>query len=252
VIQTRYGRAALTWLNLFEELGNVDGQMFLRIASKDLTAIGKHAYDLSDNSFFPVLSDGMRLSPSDCMEGVGYCSPRKLEKVPANGLMFLVYAKAYRITGESFFWNMARSLAQGLGWQEAFDATDENSANVRRDLPKGHTIQLPQRGYNQDHACGLLGLLELHRATDQREYLTLAIDLGKQIAQRYFVDGFFTTGAEENRGYTSIDNSLPLALLHLAAVVADKQVKLPVFYPNTTSFDPKVIISRRERAQKGG
>ena len=247
VIQTRYGRAALTWLNLYEELGDVDGQAFLDIVRTDLTAIGNHAYDFSDHAFCPILADGMKLSPSDCMEGVGYCSPRGLEKVPANGLMFLVYAKAYRITRDSYFWKIARSLAQGLGWREIFDATDENSPGLHSALPENCKIQLPGTGrarLGQNHACALLGLLELHKATDQKEYLSLAMDLGKQMLQLCSSDGFFTTGA----GYTSIDNSLPLALLHLAAVGVSSGAGAPVFYPNTTSFDPKVVISRRRRS----
>jgi hypothetical protein len=234
-------------MNLHEELGHADGQAFLNIVSKDLTAIGNHAYDFSDHTFCPILADGMKISPSDCMEGVGYCSPRGLEKVPANGLMFLVYAKAYRITRDSFFWKMARSLAQGLGWNEIFDATDEKSPDLQSGLPENYRIQLPGTGrarLGQNHACALLGLLELYRATDQEEYLSLAMDLGKQMVQLYSSDGFFTIGA----GVTSIDNSLPLALLHLAAVGTGSDADVPVFYPNTTNFDPKVVISRRKRS----
>jgi hypothetical protein len=39
----------------------VKGQVFLDIVSKDLTAIGKHAYDFSDHSFNPLLNDGAKL-----------------------------------------------------------------------------------------------------------------------------------------------------------------------------------------------
>jgi pectate lyase len=245
VIQTRYGRAALTWLNLFEELG-ADGQMFLDIASRDLTAIGEHAYDSSDGSFSPLLVDGMKLSPSDCMEGVGYCNPRKLEKVPANGLMFLVYSKAYRIANNRFFWQMTRSLAQGIGLEEVFSSTDEQSAELRNETSGNPRISLPATSV-QNHACTLLGLIELYKATEQEKYLTSAIDLGNQLVQKYFADRFFTAGAETDGRHASIDNSLPLALLHLAAIAEGKHTDLPVFYPNSTSFDPKVIIARRKR-----
>jgi len=252
VIQTRYGRAALTFLNLFEELGD-DGQVFLDITSRDLTALGEHAYDFSEHSFFSVLANGERLYPSDCQEGVGYCSPRSLKNVPANGLMFLVYAKAYRISGNRFFWRMARNLAQGIGLGEVINATDEQSAELRSSFPKDLEIPLNQPGRVaswRSHVPTLLGLLELHKATEQNEYLALANRMGNQLAQEYFADGFFITGEEGSRGYTSIDNYLPVALLHLAAVTDGKDVDLPTYYPNSTSFDPKVVISRRKRAQR--
>ena len=98
VLQTRYGRAALTWMNLFEELGASDGQDFLDMVVNDLTALGKHSYDEDDHSFIPLVVDGMKLSPEDCIEGVGYTSPRSLERVPANGVMFFSYTKAYCLT----------------------------------------------------------------------------------------------------------------------------------------------------------
>lgn len=250
VIQTRYGRAALTWLNLFEELGNEDGQKFLDIVSKDLTAIGEHAYDFSDHSFSPVLTDGMKLSPDDCMEGVGYCRPQKLEKVPANGLMFFTYAKAYRLTSNKFFWQMIRSLAQGIGLGEVFDAVGEQSENLEMGSSKSSRISLTKTDsakVAKNPVCTLFGLLELYRATEQDEYLSLAVNLGNQVVQERFVDGFFTAKREARNSYTNIDNSLPLALLHLQAIIEEKHVNLPTFYPNSTSFNPKVIIARRKR-----
>jgi len=245
VIQTRYGKAAIVWLNLFEELGAAEGQEFLDFTVKDLTAIGEHAYDFSDHSFTPLLVDGTKLQPSDCVEGAGYCSPRSLEKMPASGLMFLVHAKAYRITGEKFFWKMARNLAQGLGWEEIFDATDEQSAELQTAITEGYQTPIA----HQDNISSLLGLMELYRATDQKDYLSLAISHGNQLVQTYFTDGFFTTGGKSSSSYASIDSPLPLALLQLAAAAGHEAVDLPTFYPNSTSFDPKVIIARRKRAQ---
>ena len=83
----------------------------------------------------------------------------------------------------------------------------------------------------------------------QRDYLNLAISHGNQLLQTYFTDGFFTIGGKSSSDYASIDSSLPLALLHVAAAAGDEAVDLPVFYPNSTSFDPKVIIARRKRTR---
>lgn len=231
VMQTRYGRAALTWLNLFEELGVPDGQDFLNMVAKDLTALGEYSYDEEDRSFSSILVDGMKLSPEDCMEGVGYCSPRGLEKVPANGLMFFAYAKAYRLTKNKFFWQMVCSLAQGMGWGELGDEIDVTKLNSN----KG----------SKNDPLALLGLLELYKATDQKEYLALAANIGNRLMEASFIDGFFITSEVTTNGWTKINSSLPLALLHLAAAIEGKNVELPTFYPGSTAFDPKVIIARR-------
>jgi pectate lyase len=229
VIQTRYGRAALTWMNLFEILGPEDGKEFLDIVSKDLTALAEHSYDAEDHSFSAVLGDGTKLSPENTVEGVGYCGPVKLEKVRANGLMFLSYAKAYRLTKDEAFMQMVRNLASGMGWGEHLDepTTVERIVTGKVD------------------GIALFGLLELYKATDQPTYLTLATALGNRLVETYFTDGFFTMGAEDN-GYTHINSALPVALLQLVAATDVQECNPPTFYPSSTAFDPKVIIARRK------
>ena len=241
VIQTRYGKAALTWLNLFEELGASDGQDFLDMAVRDLAALGNHSYDEEDHGFWSVLIDGRRISPDDCLEGVGYCSPQGLEKVPANGLMFLTYAKAYRLTGDGFLWQMVRSLAMGMGFGELLDGTGSQTGDMQLDTAVTRTAPP-----SQDDALALLGLLELHRATGQSKYLALATGIGNRLAEASFLDGFFTTAEVTANGFTKINSSLPLALLHLAAAIDGRDVDLPTCYPGNTAFDPKVIIARRQ------
>ena len=89
----------------------------------------------------------------------------------------------------------------------------------------------------------LCGLLELYQATDQKDYLVLAANLVNGLVQTSFVDGFFTMNG--GIGWTKIDSSLPVALLLMAAAIEKKDIDLPMLYPNSTSFDPKVIIARR-------
>jgi pectate lyase len=238
---------ALTLLNLFETLGEKDGKEFLDLVTTDLSSIGKYSYDGSDRSFVPLLVDGTMLSPDDSVEGVGYCGPRKLERVPADGMMFLVYAKVYRLTQDPFFWRMARDMAKGIGWGNVYSTTDERSANLSLRDSESAELVLPTNGGSLEDACALLGLLELHRATGQGIYLRLSLDLGEKLIDRYFAEGFFTENQLPEDGYVSINNSVPLALLHLAAMVEDKGTEPPVFYPGSTSFDPKVIIARQKR-----
>jgi len=227
VIQTRYGRAALTLLNLFEELDSKDGKYFLDFVAQDLTAIGNHSYNQGEQCFYPLLVDGMKLYPDDCIEGAGYCSPRGLEKVPANGLMFYAYAKAYKLTQNEFFWEMVKSLAIGMGWGELPDSIS--------------TLSIEQEKCD---SFALSGVLELYKATKQEDYLALASKLGDVLLENYFTDGFFTTSME--KGFTRIDSHLPLALLHLSAAIEGQDSNLPKLYPGSGGFDPKVIIARRK------
>lgn len=243
VIRTRYGRAAITFLNLCEVLGVEKGRDFFDLAVRDLAALAEHAYDASDRSFSAVLADGARLSPDDAME-VGYCPPTKLQKVPACGLMFLAYAQAYRIAREPHFWEMACSLAEGMGWGQG------EGEELRVDFDRGGEVSpdAPEAWANpgQDGVCALFGLLELQRASGQEGLLDGAAALGRKLLENALADGFLRTGTETRDGYTSIDGALPLGLLHLAAAMEGPDVELPQFYPNLSFFDPKIVIRYRQ------
>lgn len=231
VIRTRYGRAAATWLNLYEELGAEQGGDFLDVVVRDLNALATYSYDEDDHCFHSVLPDGARLSPSDTLEGVGYCPPQKLEPVPANGLMFLAYARAYRLSRDDRLLRMVHRLAGG-GSQTDLPASTPPQSWVNAD---------------QDSVCALFGLLELHQATQRQEYLASASALGQRLVAGSLKDGFLTTGTEGKDGHTGIDSALPLALLHLVAALDGRPADLPRFYPNQTYFDPKVVIALRRR-----
>ena len=246
-IETRYGRTVLTWLNLYEELGDVHGREFIDMASRDLTALAEHSYDEEDGSFNPVLLDGTKLFPSNVLEDVGYCRPQKLVQVPADGLFFYVYARAYRLAGNEAFLDMAHKLADGMGWE--FGKAERKGWTI--DFSTVDRVSPPsldgRANPNQNDACALLGLLELHRTTGRDLHLTSAASLGERLVRDYRRDAFFLTGAEAAEGYSNIDNAVPLALLYLAAALEGRDVALPAFYANFTDFGPKVIIARRQR-----
>jgi len=151
--------------------------------------------------------------------------------------MFLAYAKAYRLTGDPLLREMVGSLAQGMGWGDILNETTDR-------------VCLTDMGLQND-ICAIFGLLELHRATDEGRFLNMAADMVEELARRYLVDGFFTTGEEGRDGCTHINGALPLALLHLANGIEEAGADIPAFYPGSTSFDPKVIIARRRRDKEG-
>ena len=251
-IGTRFGRVAVTWLNLYEELGEVDedrfddqdlfdedrfgGAMFRDMVVRDLRALTEYSWDGADHSFSPVLNDGTKLSPED-VEDVAYCPPQKLEKLKANGLMFLAYARAYRLTGEEDMLGMAAQLAAGM-WGEG-DLLGEEIDFSGNDGESG----------SRGDAFGLMGVLDLYEATGSDCLMASATSLGAQLIAGSEM-GSFIGDDTATAGPVSIDSLLPLALLHLVAAHEGGRAhgELPVFYPGVTVFDPKVVIARRKRS----
>jgi hypothetical protein len=205
----------------------------------DLQALATHAYDEDQHLFHAGVVDGTRLSPDDAMEGVGYCPPNKLQPLKADPLMFLSYARAYRIAQADPLLEMALSLAEGMGWTAAGGPL-EQAAEPTPDSWQVPAIPGPAQAY------ALIGLLELHRATGQGQYLAAATALGVGLARQCPVDGIFPSGGESPT-YASTDHPLPLALLHVAAAASQSQASLPALYANNSAFDPKVIIARQKR-----
>ena len=235
VITTRCGRAAIAFLNLFAGLGEKNGGPFRDLAVADLQALRRYAWDDSAGAFIPLLNDGRRFDPQEAMEGVGYCQPAKLQPVPANGLLFLAYARAFRLTGLEDFSAMAATLAGAMGWGDLAREVDFSGG-------VSPLTTDPWAPTGQNDACALFGLLELYAATSEQALLQSAVSLGRRLLEVYAVGGFFRTGADSE---AHIDGALPLALVHLAAAVEGGVEGLPVFYPNNTYFDPKIVIRRR-------
>jgi pectate lyase len=215
-IEIRYGKAAIVWLNLAAELNAEEGQPFLEMAVRDLTALAEHSYDREKRSFSALLDNGTLLGPDLTVDDVGYCPPYRLVPLPANGLMLLAYARAFRLSGEESLREMAVELAAGS----------------------------PELAGSEDGACGVIARLELHAATGDQTYLDAARALGERLLEAYPAEQFFTS----DRGNATVDGSLPLALLRLAAA-GDRasEERLPAFYPRTSEFNPKVIIDRRPK-----
>jgi pectate lyase len=217
-IETRYGRAAITFLNLAAELGPEAGQVFVDLAVRDLTALAEHSYDRESRCFHAVLTDGTWLGPELTVDGVGYCPPFRLTPLPANGVMLLAYARAFRMSGDRRLLEMARELAASVM---------DNGAD-----PAGP----------DDGACGLIGRLELYAATGEESELAAARTWGGRLLAAYPAEQLFTDGS----GGAPIDGLLPVALLHLAAAGADARQQVPTFYATIANFDPKVVIDRRQ------
>jgi len=237
VIKVRYARAALTFMNAYEELGEDAGKPLIDLVTKDLTALAEHCYSVEEHCFYPAINDGTRLVPEDANEGVGYCHPSKLEKLPADGLLFLSYARAYNLTHQESFREMAESLAAGMGWENLI-VPDTYDGKATEPDPHGWV------NTGQNDVCALFGLLELHSATGDSNILKSANSLGSQLLDRYQVEDLIVSHG--TTGETNIDTALPLALLHLSAAGEGSRSDLPAFYANNTYFDPKIVIRKRK------
>ena len=222
-IQTRGSRAAVTFLNLYEQLGATDGQPLLDLTVQDLRALVAHSWDAAAGCFHPVLYDGLRLSADDAEER-GYCPPAKLQPVPADGGHLLTFAKAYRLTRADDLLQQAAAVATAMGWTE-------NGTAVATPAPGAPTADAPS---------AIFGLLELHEATGEAAYLEAATTLAQEVLQAV-VDGMLATRPEV-AGPSSVDNVAALAGLHCAAAGQGRRADMPPYYPGGSPWDPKIIV----------
>jgi hypothetical protein len=77
---------------------------------------------------------------------------------------------------------------------------------------------------DQDSWHVIYALLELHRATDDARFLRLARRVGDNAAKLQTASGLFP---RPGRTYARTGDEIPLALLHLAATLADRSAVLP-------------------------
>ena len=143
----------MTWLNIAEVLGDKEGQSFRDVVIADLEALTEHCFDMDDYCFYPAINDSTRLYPENTNEGIGYCDPSKLRKVPAEGLMFLSYTRAYKVIGIDRFLETAVQLAEGMGWGDLKSAVDFESGGSLESIEARDNT-------GRNDACALFGLLD--------------------------------------------------------------------------------------------
>ena len=223
-ITTRGQRAALTFLNLYDKLGEDRGRVFLDVTLRDLRALREYSWDASSGCFHPVLYDGQRLREQDA-EQRGYCPPAKLVKVPADGGALLTWARAFRLTGDGDLLEMAAALAGAMGW-----------------TAEGGPVPLPAPGeQTPDPVSAAFGLLDLHEATGEAACLEAAASLAQGIAVERTRDGLLAEDPSA-AGAASRDNVLALALLHCAAARDGLRHLVPPYYPGGNPWDPKIVV----------
>jgi len=200
----------------------LDGKEFIKWSVEELTAWGKVAYRKSDNSWIPMLRDGT------CLEGLvirksGPFGPKGtvVEPIPTVPMDFWAYALAYQLTESDFMWQVARSIALGSGFGD-IGVTSNDSAELNYNI---HCVD----------PYALMGFLELYKKTQYKPFLGLARQIGDNILNNRFYQGFF---APSNKHvYTRFNSPESLALLHLYVASIRCHIKVPAMWPSLAFFE---------------
>jgi cytohesin len=212
------------WQSLFlvGEMLDGEGSEFKQWALEELTAFGKASYRKKDNVYVPILTDGTNLEGYVVKED-GPLGPKgvTLEPVPAGPSDLWAYAQGYRVTGDEFMWDMARSIAVGNEFGD-IGATPSDGPQVKIST-------------DCSDPYALLAFLELHRATGRNDFLKIAKEIGDNILEARFHKGFFV--ASNRHIYAKFDAIYPLVLLHLHLALMEETPTISKVWPNTPFFE---------------
>jgi len=216
---------AYPWISLFlvgDMLGE-KGREFTQWALEELAAWDKASYRKKDNSFVPILTDGISIEGYVCKENNSYAPKGAVAKpLFADLTFFWAYAVAHRTTNDKFMWDIVRNIAIGN------DLGDIGETSIN--MPKLRTDT------TCCDVCGLLGFLELYAKTNKSEFLQVAQRIGDNIVGNQFHKGFFVPS--KRHIYTRFDCFEPLALLHLHAATTSKTGPVPQVWPSCALFVP--------------
>jgi len=184
------------------------GKEFIRWASEDLKTYGKYCYDAASGKFISMMTDGTPIKWRESRKG--YYTPESFEPAAPDGMILWNYALAYRLTRDEAHWNMARQLARSL-----------ELGDIGQPKSKERQLKIATVAANWQY---IYALLELAKATGDRNFLKLACQLGDNLLQTQTGTGLFP---REGRLYARTGDEVPLALLHLAATIDGKSSCLP-------------------------
>ena len=219
-----YGRRsdsyALGQLFLAETLPDDAASSFQQWALEDLVAYATYCYDEQSNSFSEMrrIDTGERIAfsqvrtyPTDS-SGHYFSFPMRFQENRGLPLLFLAYARGYKVTNDPRLKQTAERCLQIL------------------DIEKGTPANLygvPDDSLKSDFAaCLIQGLLDLHEADEDAWYLEAARGVADDALTRFF-DGDFFIDWPDGFPYSRVNQSLPLAMLRLDAVMNESQVVLP-------------------------
>ncbi|MCB1121300.1 MAG: hypothetical protein KJT03_07110 [Verrucomicrobiae bacterium] len=212
--ESRYHRIPLVQLQSAEKLLKLDGpyreigQELINWALNDLKVYAEQCYDSKSGTFVAKMINGTPLMWKEAK--TDYYTPSSFAPQKPDGQLFWGYALAYRLSGDAFFWNMARELGKHLELGDIGSYTGTNAAAFL------------QTSSTQWHL--IYALLEMHRASGKPHLLQLAARIGNNLRVMQTESGLFPRPGRE---YARTGDEIPLALLHLAAALKGRSAAMP-------------------------
>ena len=210
----RYHRLPLAQMQAAIELQAADGQYadvareFIQWASDDLKTYTRYSYDAKTSRFITLMTDGTPIKGEQAK--TGYYNAESFTAREPDGFLLWSYALAYRLTRDDAHWQMAREILKhfGLG-----DIGQADGVGRSLDLNTKHSDWRT-----------VYALLDLYRATNDRTLLAEACRIADNLLTLQVKTGLFPRSGWK---YARTGDEIPLAILHLAAVLQDQESEMP-------------------------
>jgi pectate lyase len=211
---SRYHKLPLSQLQAAEYLREaggkyaIMGEELVDWASGDLKTYAEYCYDATEGVFVALMTDGTPIKGQE--SNVGYYEPKSFAPKNPDGFLLWGYAMAYRLTGDESHWAMLNSICGNLGLGDI-----GNPDGTNRTL----TLETEHAEWQTIYA-----LLEMYKATHDKEVLELACLVANNLLAWQTDNGLFP---RPGRNFARTGDEVPLALLHLAAVIEGKSELMP-------------------------
>ena len=218
--------------------GNFEGLSILSVTDDAPSFVRKVGVGEEE---FAELLEGSRASLLENREGRVH--PARDEKVLTawNGLMLSAFAEAGAVLGRGDYTDVARRNGEFL-----LDALTEKG-RLLRTYRDGHA---KLKGYLEDHAFLIDGLICLHEATFESRWLREAIELGNAMVELFWDEAsgqFYDTGRDHEklvvRPRDITDNMIPSG----GSMAANVLLRLSVISGDTEQQRPAVVALRSAR-----
>lgn len=206
-ITCRYATYDAEILQLGKMLGE-NGKEYVQWAVEDLKALTKWSWNAEKRCFTEMLADGSSLegfkNPRDGY--FGGTNKTYGDVYDGDGRYMTSFVRGAILSNDTELWGVAKALGENQGLGDLGTAPGEGMA-------------LNMETQNASYYV-LDSVLELYDATKKQEYLDLARKIGDNIADRYYVDGYFRENPEDQ--WVDFGKIQPIILLKLHSYIIGK------------------------------